>query len=136
MKKATTMREYGVSRLRDLLDAVVYAMHAASKLEDPESVHKMRVSIRRFQQALRVFNQYVKKKGATKVRKELRKVMRPAGELRNRDIALEFVAENLAARNAIDEQRAVCRTTLHKSLATVCRSNVAAKWRQKLGIDT
>ncbi|MEJ7607159.1 MAG: CHAD domain-containing protein [Bryobacteraceae bacterium] len=85
------MREYARKKTLQLMEDTVFALHDAARLHDPESVHRMRVAIRRFQQALRTFAQYLPPDGVTKVRKQLKQAMDYAGRLRNYDIALELV---------------------------------------------
>jgi CHAD domain-containing protein len=136
VKSKKTMREFAVAQVRDLLDAMVYALHTAHRLPDQEGVHKMRVSIRRFQQALRVFHQYLAPKGVKKVRKQLKRVMEAAGELRNRDIAISLATEQPLARAELTKQRESCKLALHKTLTDMCRPGLPAKWRSRLGVNT
>ena len=85
-----TMREYARERAALLLRRLAFQMHRAARLRDPESIHDLRVSIRRFQQCLAVFHQFFPRGQAKKIRKRLHQIMQVAGEIRNRDIALEL----------------------------------------------
>jgi CHAD domain-containing protein len=58
--------------------------HASARRLDKETVHQLRVSIRRLQAALRLM-------GQTKNRRSLRPLMQLAGAVRNCDITLELV---------------------------------------------
>lgn len=131
-----TMREYAHERVRVLLDDAVFQMHDAARLRDPESVHKMRVAIRRFQQALRVFKQFLPGGGTRKVRRQLRKVMGIAGQLRNRDIAIELLGEGNAARAQLQRERLEIKRQLVSVLHDVSRPGVSIKWRSRLGLNT
>lgn len=67
-----------------------------------EAIHDLRVSIRRFSQALRAFEQVIGKRRAKRVRRSLRVWMDAAAEIRNRDIAIE-----LLSAAGVEEQSAV-----------------------------
>ena len=49
--------------------------HAAKRPHDPEAVHGLRVSIRRFTQCLRIFDQLLDPAAPKQLRKRLRKLM-------------------------------------------------------------
>ena len=129
-----TMREFAGEQMTRLLEEMVFAMQTALKLQDPESVHKMRVSIRRFQQALRVFEQYLDRKGAKRLRTELRVVMKAAGELRNRDIALELLGDAGRRVEGLVRERAQLKREFVGSLRRACHGNVRSRWRKKIGL--
>ena len=59
---------------------------------DAETVHDLRVAIRRFNQSVAVFGSLLPKREVKRIRKRLRRVMESAGAIRDRDIALEFLA--------------------------------------------
>src|SRR4051794_12063129 len=102
---AATFRGFGESTTSELLESAAKAMSEALKSPHPEAVHKMRVSIRRFQQSLRLFSKFLKKRGVREVRRELKTVMDPAGQLRNYDIAIGLVRRAKADTSALRERR-------------------------------
>lgn len=57
---------------------------------DAESIHQLRVSIRRLTEAIRSLDKWLKPRRAAKLRARLRPVMKAAGETRNLDIACEL----------------------------------------------
>ena len=57
---ASPMELLAISKVEELIDTAVFALHDALRLHEADAVHRMRVSIRRLQQALRLFEQYFK----------------------------------------------------------------------------
>src|SRR4051794_27248221 len=90
----------------------------------------MRVAIRRFQQALRLFTDHLDERGVEKIRKQLRAIMQVAGELRNRDIALELAPEV----TVLSEERTALNRKLVDKLQPVATPNLAVLWGAKLGL--
>lgn len=66
------------------------AIALANPSED--AVHDLRVSIRRLLEALRAFKPQIDKHERRHLRKQLRRIMRAAGQARNLDIAVELCA--------------------------------------------
>jgi CHAD domain-containing protein len=64
---------------------------AAKSPEDPSAVHDLRVTIRRFGQALRLFPEVFGAGAAKKIKRRLKKMMSLLGEVRNLDIALDVL---------------------------------------------
>ena len=81
------MRKYALNQGSKLLRKLVFHLNRAALLHDPDSIHDVRVAIRRFQQFLSVFEQFVPRGKAKKIRRQLREVMELSGEVRNPDIA-------------------------------------------------
>lgn len=128
------MREFGVSKTTALLRDTVAAIQAAAKSPRPEPVHKMRVSIRRLQQAIRIFRQFFREKGVRSVRAELRRLMEPAGELRNCDIASGLVRKAAGDASVLRERRRSARSALLKRLSEVAQPGTEERWLRELGI--
>jgi CHAD domain-containing protein len=124
------MRAFAVNKTAALLNDVVVALHNAATQPEPEAIHQMRVSIRRFQQALRLFADHLDEDGVERVKKQLRAIMEIAGELRNRDIALELAPE----LTALSEQRAELNQKLAEILQPFANSSLTALWGAKLGL--
>ena len=87
---AKNIAEYAMLQAAARLDRVAYQMGVMRKSKSPETVHELRVSIRRFMSCLKVYPQFFPAKESKKIRKRLKKVMKAAGEVRDRDIALQF----------------------------------------------
>lgn len=132
------MRQAALRKTEALLDDVVVAIHEAVALITPETVHKLRVSIRRLQQALRVFRQYLPEAGIEKVKKRLKVTMTHAGELRNHDIALELLTKHGDSNPVpqIQSQRTEAERQLTQVLHQITTKDVSIRWRTALGLVT
>jgi CHAD domain-containing protein len=97
---------------------VTQAGRAAKHPEDPEAIHALRVSIRRFTQCLRTFRGVFDARPLKKLQRRLRKLMDACAAIRTCDVALEVLREadaqksrspsliaRLAAARAEAEQR-------------------------------
>ena len=130
------MRDFGVTKTASLLRVAAQAIHAASQSPDPEAIHRMRVSIRRLQQSIRLFRQFLRKKGVRSVRAELRSIMEPAGELRNYDIALKLIRRSGDPAASVRERRVTVRLVLQAQLSDISEANLAERWLKQLGIPS
>ena len=128
------MEQYAIKKTNELLDSVVFAMHDAVRLHEPSAIHRMRVSIRRLQQALRVFVQFYSKRGTEKVNAELRSAMKAAGELRNYDIAATLLEEVGAAPAGMDERRAQALKAFRQTVKAIIKKDAGVRWRKQLGL--
>jgi CHAD domain-containing protein len=128
------MEAFAVAKTQELLEAAAAAICHTAESPDEEAVHKMRVSIRRLQQALRLFRKFLRDKGVTGVRRELKGIMEPAGELRNYDIALKLTRRSGEDAPEIRARRLGARQVLLQALATVAQPELARRWCSELGI--
>jgi CHAD domain-containing protein len=115
------MREFVKDQIRRLLERLESEVGNAVRTGDEDAVHDLRVSIRRLNEALRTFSQLLPKRGVKKTRKRLKKVMRLAGEARNRDIAMALYAqagveENSSSRERLTAERLMARQQLLEAL--------------------
>jgi CHAD domain-containing protein len=129
-----SMRDFAVAQTAELLRSAADACMLAARSPGAEPVHKMRVSIRRLQQALRLFSQYFRERGVRRVRKELREIMEPAGELRNFDIAIALVRKLGSPTPQLAERRVAAKQQLIEVLGRVARPDLFERWRDVLGI--
>jgi CHAD domain-containing protein len=131
-----SFREYAFAQTTNLLETASTALSAAAKSPDAGAVHKMRVSIRRLQQALRLFSQFLNKRGAGRVRKQLKEVMAAAGELRNFDIAIPLVRRLGTPLPELKEQRITAKQNLAEVLGRIVQPDLRVRWTAELGIDS
>jgi CHAD domain-containing protein len=131
-----TIEDFGMKKTAALLQTAAKAIHAASRSPDPEAIHRMRVSIRRLQQSIRLFRQFLRKKGVRSVRAELRSIMEHAGELRNYDIALKLLRAAGGPRDPLRERRVTVRLVLQAQLADMSTTHLAERWLNLLGIPS
>ena len=123
------MREYAVAKTGTLLEEAVAAIQARGD-PDEKAVHKMRVAIRRFQQALRLFRQYLKNRGVKYVKTRLREIMQIAGELRNRDIGIQLLEAAGSDPTHFAKQRLHYNQQLSDVLKGYTNSELLRAWRR------
>ncbi|HRJ20834.1 MAG TPA: CHAD domain-containing protein, partial [Bryobacteraceae bacterium] len=68
-------------------------LERATRAPDEEAVHDLRVSIRRFSQALRIFAPLLPGKAVKKIRGRMKVVMDAAAVVRDLDVGMEALAE-------------------------------------------
>ncbi len=132
---AEPMREYALAKVTTLFDAFAKNLHKAADTADEDAVHKMRVSIRRLQQAIRLFAQYLDTDGVETVKADLRSIMQAAGELRNRDIAIALLSEMGADISHFEQEREEWNHRLVSVLRGYTEGNAPAGWRHSLGLE-
>jgi CHAD domain-containing protein len=137
MPAPSPMEAFAIRSTQELIDAAVFAIHDAQRLHEADAVHRMRVSIRRLQQAMRLFRQYLKRSGVKRVRRKLKRVMAAAGELRNYDIAVELV-EKIGKQKASDltTARLASKRALQSTLRQTTEKDLGQKWRTELGLPS
>ena len=134
-----TMRDYALERGSLLLRRLAFQMHRAAQLRDPESIHDLRVSIRRFQQCLAVFSQFFPRGQAKKIRRRLHQIMQVAGEIRNRDIAVELLEKSslpleVTLQSRLREEARQMHTDLVRLLGRWGRRDLSRRWGSRLGL--
>ena len=134
-----TVRDYALERASLLLRRLAFQMHRTARLRDAESIHDLRVSIRRFQQCLVVFAQFFPHGQAKKIRGRLHQIMQIAGEIRNRDIALELLQKSgLPADADIEgtwrEEARQLHGELLRLLGRFGRRDLSRRWGGRLGL--
>ena len=109
------------------------------KSADIEAVHDLRVSIRRLVSCLKAFPEFFSSAGKRKVRRRLREIMALAGEVRDRDIAIELGRQaglpegsELLAKLAGERTEAARRLRL--LLKHSVKRSMTDKWRDRLGL--
>lgn len=137
---ASSMRGYVNRQLSDLLRRVVFELHRAPKAPGDEAIHDLRVAIRRFLQVSKVFSQFMPAKELKRVRRRLRKVLNSSGEVRERDIALEFfdralIPQDAAPRERLVRERRRAQRRLAASLGKWSRKDLTSDWRSALELS-
>jgi CHAD domain-containing protein len=135
-----TFREFSLERVGALLDRLAAEVErAAQSRNDPVAIHELRVSIRRFAQALRALGATFSKKDRNAVRERLREMMDLAAELRGRDVALElFEAAGIEAKAPpcarLRKERERFRRQLSAKARQWRREGMASWFRERLGL--
>ena len=125
---------FASDRSSALLDRLAGHARKVSENPDPEAVHDLRVTIRRFTQALRIFAAKKHRAEVKATRAQLRGVMDAAGAVRDRDIALALLAEarvpaTAAITGEIGDQRESARAGLKQKAAALTEADFGAQWR-------
>jgi triphosphatase len=87
-------RKFASDQADRRLGRLAFQINQTIKTRDAEAVHDLRVVLRRFAQALRVFKPCFRGKEARKIRRQLNLMMDLAGEVRNCDIALTLMSRS------------------------------------------
>lgn len=130
------MERFALARTNELLDAVVFAMHDAVRLREAAAIHRMRVAIRRLQQALRLFAEFLSRSGAKDVNRDLRKAMKAAGNLRNFDIAAGLLKELDAVPADLERDRSQALADFRQTVKRIVRKDAGIRWRNRLGLSS
>jgi CHAD domain-containing protein len=133
------IRQFATRGVGALLGRLVFEIRHALHDHDPEAVHDLRVTIRRFSESLRTFRSLLPRAEVRKVRARLRRVMKLSAEVRNRDIAAGlFDASGLPLNSTLRrrqaEQREQAFETLQEELRRLQRRSFSARWRERLGL--
>jgi CHAD domain-containing protein len=83
--------EFGSGALEKLLRAFTRQLHGVRHAEDPEYIHRMRVSSRRLRAAMPVFQVCFSRKEYKQWLREIRRVTRALGEARDLDVQILFL---------------------------------------------
>jgi len=135
----TNIRPYACSFANDLLGRLAFQFRRAANEGDDEAIHDLRTSIRRFSRCLAAFGQFFSRAEVRRIRKQLRKCMKLAGEIRNRDIALALMKNaGISSRSALAQELREQRRQGHAALASLLarrtHKDFSLKWRQRLQI--
>jgi CHAD domain-containing protein len=133
------MQRYAHGQVSILLRKLGLRMNDAAKLRDAGSIHDLRVAIRRFQQSLRIFRQFLSSGYRKKILRRLRKIMELCGEIRNRDVALDLLKQaGLPARSAVCARLLRERKQFQSELLALLDrwrdGNLSHKWGSRLGL--
>ena len=134
------MRDYARLQTAILLRRLAFQLNRASRDGDPEAIHDLRVAIRRLSRCLRVFAAFFPGDSWKRVRHQLSDLMEAAANVRDRDIALQLLAEaGLPARAAIATRMAAeRRKASHELLLEIRRwkgRSFSRKWRSRLELS-
>jgi CHAD domain-containing protein len=107
---------------------IAASRRAAKNPQDAEAIHGLRVSIRRFTQCLRIFDQLLDPAAPKQLRKRLRKLMDRCAAARNCDVALDLLGQvGLVAGPSVpklQKARTKAERDLHRRLKTEHRRRI------------
>ena len=133
------MRAHAAEQAAALLGRLAFRLNRAAKLPDADSVHDLRVAIRRFSLCLQVFRQFFPAAERRKIRRQLRRVMDLAAEVRNRDIAMEMARQaglqpDTPLLATLEDERKQAQKELVARLLHLENRDFSRKWRRRLGL--
>ena len=132
----TDVHGFAIEQLNRLLTALTDQVHRSAKQPGPEEIHDLRVSIRRFTQALQLFADFFPAGQVKKIRTMLKSLMRLTSAIRDRDITLEFLVEagNTAHRPRLEKERLTYQRQFSQMLRRWSAQDFPAKWRSGLSL--
>jgi CHAD domain-containing protein len=121
------------------LGRLAFEIGRVAKSRNADAVHDLRVTLRRFSQALRVFKPCFRGKESRKIRRELKQIMTLAGEVRNCDIALKLLSkskrgDDTDVRSKLQSRRRESERVLVATLKRWQARKSSRKWRSVLEI--
>jgi CHAD domain-containing protein len=130
------IREYAIEQMNQLLTSLAFQVHRAGKLPGPDEIHDVRVSIRRFAQGLILYAGFFPKWEVKKVRKRLKRMMHLTSEIRNRDIALEFLdaLKEVHHRRHLVTERLALQREFTRMVTRWTGRDFSSKWRNDLSL--
>ena len=135
------MKEYVARRGEARLDRFAYELNRSCKSTDADTVHDLRVSIRRYESCVDAFNGFFPARQARKFEKRLREILKPAGIVRDRDIALQLAGgAGLTPETPLVRVLSQQRQELAKRFLGVAKRwtkrNPSHKWRRRLAVTS
>jgi CHAD domain-containing protein len=135
------MHDYAIEQMNRLLTTLAFQVHRAAKKPGADEIHDLRVSIRRFSQGLQLFTDFFPKWEVKKIRRMLKRMMRVTSSIRDRDIALEFLAESEPApsnhgvhRPRLAKERSAYQRQFAEMVRRWSAHDFSAKWRNGLSL--
>ena len=131
------IRDHAAGQASTLLRRLAFQANRTARNGDADSVHDLRVSIRRLTQCLRIFGQFFPRESGKKFQKKLSAVMELASAVRDRDIAMDFLAaaripSDSALVQALSQERDGEQRSLVAKLERWSRRGFQEKWRSRL----
>lgn len=138
MKAGATINDYAVEQMNRLLTTLAFQIHRAAKKPGPDEIHDLRVSIRRFTQGLLLFTEFFPKWEVKKIKRMLKRMMQLTSEIRNRDIALQYLAELNASTHErrLERERMQYQRRFEEMVRRWSARDFSAKWRSRLSLRT
>jgi CHAD domain-containing protein len=131
------MKEFAHLQVSSLLRRLAAQVKRTGEAAYADSVHDLRVAIRRLSRALRSFAQFFPGKQWKRIRKELSKLMDAAAAVRDNDVALELIEKAGAGKRArvaltLQARRREAEAKLREELQNWQGRGFAREWREAL----
>jgi CHAD domain-containing protein len=133
------LKDYISRQSEARFDRFAYQLGHSRKSTPPDSVHDLRVSIRRYESCLAVFETFFPPRPVQKFQRRLRKVLKPAGAVRDSDIALGLakaagVINGAPLLKEITKQREHLAKAFRDDVKGWAKQNSSDKWRRRLAV--
>jgi CHAD domain-containing protein len=133
----TETRQFAGEQAARLLRHLAFQISRTLKSSSADAVHDVRVAIRRFTQTIAVCKPCFPGKDTRKIRRRLKKIMALAGEVRNCDVALKFIAKSRLAdavqlQSNLQRHRKAASRILVSELKRWKDRHMSLKWRAAL----
>ncbi len=129
------MHKYVQEQTATLLRRLASSAHEAAALGTSDAVHDLRVGIRRLNQCLQLFAASFPKDKVRKIRRELKKVMDLAGEVRDLDITIELCKKaKIRVDPLVAHERRRARKQLISALKSWTRHDFSQRSRERLNV--
>ena len=131
------IRDHAAGQTSALLRRLAFQANRTARRSDAGAVHDLRVSIRRLAQCLRIFGQFFPRERGRKFQHKLSAVMDLASAVRDRDIAMAFLAaagipSDSDLVQALSQERTRAERSLVDTLQRWSRRGFQKKWRSRL----
>lgn len=136
---AVELHKYAAFETAERIRRFAFELNRSAKRADEEAIHDLRVSVRRLEQCLDLFEDLLPHRAAKKAHKRMRKVMQRAAEVRNRDIALTLLKESGVAgakdvASSLAKERKQAASELTAQLRSLKEKEISRKWSVKLKV--
>jgi len=134
------MLQFANEQIASRLGTLTFQVRRTAKVRDAESIHDLRVAIRRLSQSIMLFSTLLPKDEVKRIRRRLNGMMDAAAEVRERDIALQFLDEAGVSpddplRARILSERALAERALLDKANRWSRRNFSGKCRSALRLN-
>jgi CHAD domain-containing protein len=131
------MKRYVQQQIAARIAKLALQARRAVESADADSVHDLRVAIRRLSSALKAFADCLPAKAAKRVRRELSELMDKAAEVRNRDITIELlekagVLPRARVMTTLSKERLAAAEALQTELREWRKRNAVRQWKGAL----
>lgn len=131
------IRDHAAGQASTLLRRLAFQANRTARRSDPDSVHDLRVSIRRLTQCLRIFGQFFPRERGKKFQHKLIAVMDLASAVRDIDIATALLAaagipSDSPLVRVLSQERTRAERSLVDALERWSRRGFQKKWRSRL----
>ena len=131
------MKPFAQKQVSTLLRRLAAQVKRTAEVADADSVHDLRVAIRRLSRALRSFAQFFPGKSWKRIRKELSNLMAGAAAVRDNDVALELIekaggGERARVALTLQARRREAEAGLREELQNWQGRGLAREWREAL----